>query len=87
MLARRVRPQVLAICERVLRQTPPQSPEDRYWLLATMAECAFGLEESERGVAYQAQADQQAPSDWMRESTRDQLGRWQRSSATPRYVF
>jgi hypothetical protein len=75
VLARRVRRQVLAVCEQTLQQAPPQNPADRYWLLATMAECAFGLDDRERGAAYLARADEESPSDWMRESTREQLKR------------
>jgi tetratricopeptide (TPR) repeat protein len=75
VLARRVRRQVLAICEQTLQQTPPQNQSDRYWLLATMAECAIGLDDPERGSAYLARAEEESPVEWMRESTREQLKR------------
>jgi hypothetical protein len=73
--AQRVRREVLEICERTLRETPPKERADRYWLLATMAECAVGLSDRRRADELIATANADAPADWMRESTADQLRR------------
>jgi hypothetical protein len=81
--ARRVRQEVLQICEKWLTDNPePESAEarakyakDRYWVLATMAEAAMGLGDEEKGQAQWAIAAAAAPEPWMKASTEEQLGK------------
>ena len=75
VLARRIRRQVLAICERLVQEQSSRSRDERYWILATMAECAFGLDDPERSAAYLARADEEASADWMQAATQEQLTR------------
>ncbi|MES2924476.1 MAG: TRAFs-binding domain-containing protein [Verrucomicrobiota bacterium] len=81
--ARRVRREVLAICERWQKANPPPetaSPEtlakfksDEYWVLATIAEAQVGLEEGESGEARLSEAMVAAPLAWMGQATKDQV--------------
>jgi tetratricopeptide repeat protein len=83
--ARRVRKEVLTICEEWLAANKPpggegvaenamkQYQENQYWVLATMAEAHIGLEDETRGGARLAEAFALAPADWMKQSTTAQL--------------
>ena len=66
--ARRVRRQVLQLCEVALRAQPGD-----YWLLATMWEAAVGLEDDDAAAKWAEQAKACAGEGWMLESTRSQL--------------
>jgi hypothetical protein len=82
VVARRVRREVLAICDQWLASNQPPDGRDtqatgefqafRYWVLATRAEALFGLEdataEHELQAAYAA-----APQDWMKATTQRQI--------------
>ncbi|MFL6594606.1 MAG: TRAFs-binding domain-containing protein [Chthoniobacterales bacterium] len=80
--ARRVRQEVLEICEQWLRENPVMpdaSPaasakpaESRYWVLATVAEAHVGLEDG-KGDQALAEAFAAAPQDWMKQSTQEQV--------------
>ncbi|HEU4452229.1 MAG TPA: tetratricopeptide repeat-containing protein, partial [Longimicrobium sp.] len=82
--ARRIRREVLAICDRWVAENPAPdaaalSPdaldkalEARYWMLATQAEAAIGLEDP-RGDQLLREAFAAAPHDWMKESTQQQV--------------
>jgi len=86
VLARRVRSEVLAICDRWLKDNPKpvagaateqalkQDAETRYWVSATMGEAMVGLGQAaaEQSLATTYAA---APAGWMADSTRDQVGR------------
>jgi hypothetical protein len=87
VLARRVRKEVKAICEKWLAQNPPatapagaapqavqQAAEHRYWVLATLGEAMLGLGDT----AAQQQLDTAyaaAPYAWMADTTREQIAR------------
>jgi hypothetical protein len=87
--ARRIRKEVLEICEKWLADNPaPESPEalkkyrqDRYWVLATMAEAAVVAGDETGGQAQLATAIAEAPEPWMGESTREQIGKLQKQLA------
>ena len=81
--ARRVRSEVISICEEWLADntTVPTVPETqrsaqflarRYWVLATIAEARIGLEDTE-GERNLQEALDLAPEEWMRQSTREQV--------------
>ena len=82
--ARRVRAEVLAICERWLaeNEAAPGAPglaargakflESRYWVLASLAEAHIGLDEPQ-GRALLAQAIAEAPATWMKDTTQAQV--------------
>jgi hypothetical protein len=86
VLARRVRSEVFAICDRWLKDNPQpvagaateqalkQDAETRYWVNATMAEAMVGLGHA---AAQQSLATTYAaaPAAWMADSTRDQVAR------------
>jgi tetratricopeptide repeat protein len=84
--ARRVRREVLSICERWLaaNKAPAagsagdkagvEDQKSRYWVVATMAEAYVGLGEEQRGEEQLATA-LPPPEPWMETSTREQIGK------------
>ena len=82
--AKRIRREVLAICEKWVAENPApdaaaltpealdKALEARYWMLATRAEAAIGLEDP-RGDQLLQEAYAAAPHPWMTESTQDQV--------------
>src|SRR5436190_14081306 len=79
--ARRVRREVIAICNQWLEsnaRTAPfpagsKFPEKRYWVLATLAEAEIGLEEEALGQQALEEAFAAAPEEWMKQSTHEQV--------------
>lgn len=74
VLARRVRREVLKICQQAL-EAGPTSDDDRYWILATMWEAAVGFEDEAAALKWGQQAEASKPEPWMRESTQTQIGK------------
>jgi tetratricopeptide (TPR) repeat protein len=84
VLARRIRREVISICEQALAARP-RTPEresvpgrqDRltedYWILATLSEAAYGLEDPVAAAKWRHEAEEAATDTWMLESTRPQL--------------
>jgi hypothetical protein len=85
--ARRVRKEVLSICEQWLADNPPPAslvgapkiatkhPESRYWLMATVAEAYFGVGDAAEGQHRLDEALSAAPQEWMGKTTQDQIGK------------
>ncbi len=85
--ARRVRKEVLAICEQWLAANPvpdaqsaspeavKQAQNNRYWVLATIGEAYVGLGDEAKGRAQLETAYAAAPEGWMAESTREQIAK------------
>lgn len=81
--ARRVRKEVLSICEQWLADNPAPStsegpqknPESRYWVMATVAEAYFGIGDAAEGQHRLDEALSAAPQKWMGKTTQDQIGR------------
>jgi Tetratricopeptide Repeats-Sensor len=79
--ARRVRREVISICDQWLESNLPPAPllpgskypEKRYWVLATLAEAQIGLEEEAMGQQRLDEAFAAAPEDWMKQSTQEQV--------------
>ncbi|HEY7554922.1 MAG TPA: TRAFs-binding domain-containing protein [Candidatus Binatia bacterium] len=83
--ARRVRKEVLGLCEEWLKSNPvPTDPdlnsqaskEDRrarYWVLATMSEAHLGLGDETKSQELFQKAMAIAPESWMMESTQEQM--------------
>jgi tetratricopeptide (TPR) repeat protein len=83
--ARRVRKEVLAICEQWLENNPipdaqsagpeavKQAQNNRYWVLATVGEAYLGLGEELEGQEQLAKAYAAAPAQWMADSTQKQI--------------
>lgn len=83
--ARRVRKEVIEICERWLEANPEPAgsevtqdalkkyQESRYWVLATLAEAYFGLGENTQAEQQRTKAYAVASADWMKEATQKQL--------------
>jgi len=79
--ARRVRREVVSICNQWLESNPRTTPlpsgskypEKRYWVLATLAEAEIGLEEEAMGQQRLEETFAAAPEEWMKESTREQV--------------
>jgi hypothetical protein len=70
--AQKVRSEVLKICETVLR-TEKLSNEDRYWVLATVAEAYLGVGDEANAGRQLEEAFAVAPAQWMRDSTSEQM--------------
>lgn len=87
-LARRVRQEVLTICEKWLAENPAmaasaateqarkQQAETRYWVLATLGEAMVGLGDPAAPQRLDA-IYASAPASWMADSTREQIGKLQ----------
>jgi tetratricopeptide (TPR) repeat protein len=79
--ARRVRKEVISICNEWLESNPRTAPlptgskfpEKRYWVLATLAEAQIGLEEDALGQQRLEEALAAAPEEWMKQSTQEQV--------------
>lgn len=83
--ARRVRHEVLVLCENWLKNNGQPSDPDptaqvqieyrrsRYWVLATMAEAYLGLDDEAKSQELLTQALAIAPEQWMVDSTQDQM--------------
>jgi hypothetical protein len=75
VLAQRVRREIIPLCESALAEGP-RTPEDRYWILATLWEAAVGLEDATGVAKWQPQAEGAATAKWMLDdSTLPQLAR------------
>jgi hypothetical protein len=79
--ARRVRREVLAICQNILTKENLK-PDDKYWVLATLAEAYVGIGDPQAqqklDEAYDAASD-----GWMKESTEGQLAKLRPLLADP----
>ncbi|MFO1153267.1 MAG: tetratricopeptide repeat-containing protein [Rhodospirillales bacterium] len=73
VLARRYRREVFEQCGRLL-EAAPKTAADRFWLLATRAEAAFGLARDDAGRLL-AEAVAAAPEPWMASTLEDQIGK------------
>ena len=79
--ARRVRKEVVSICNQWLESNPRTAPlppgskfpEKQYWVLATLAEAQIGLEDEALGQQRLEEAFAAAPEEWMKESTQEQV--------------
>jgi hypothetical protein len=79
--ARRVRKEVISICNQWLESNAPTAPlppgsklpEKRYWVLATLAEAQIGLEEEALGQQRLEEAFAAAPEEWMKQATQEQV--------------
>ena len=79
--ARRVRKEVVSICNQWLESNPRTAPlpagskfpEKRYWVLATLAEAQIGLEDEALGQQRLEEAFAAAPEPWMKETTQEQV--------------
>jgi Tetratricopeptide Repeats-Sensor len=83
--ARRVRKEVISICEDWLKNNPApdaekadaravrQYQENRYWVLATMAEAWFGLGDEAKSNQITEDANKQVPARWMEDTAREQI--------------
>jgi hypothetical protein len=70
--ARRVRREVLEICQKAL-DAGPRSKADKYWILATMWEASVGIEDEAAALQWGRQVAECEAAGWMRESTQTQL--------------
>jgi tetratricopeptide (TPR) repeat protein len=70
--AKRVRREVLAICETTLLNESLEN-EQKYWLLAAMAEAHLGLGDEHASALRLKEAFAVAAGQWMRDSTREQM--------------
>ncbi|HKH45597.1 MAG TPA: tetratricopeptide repeat-containing protein [Thermoanaerobaculia bacterium] len=85
--ARRVRKEVLTICEQWLAANPVpdassaspeavlQAQKNQYWVLATLGEAYLGLGDEVKGQALLETAYAAAPEGWMADSTREQMAK------------
>lgn len=67
-----VRREVLSICEASLG-TEKLSNDDKYWVLATMAEACLGIGDEDRAKQKLQEASAVASAQWMKDSTQEQM--------------
>lgn len=76
VLARRARSDVTNVCLGRLKALKEVGDAgERYWLNATLAECAVGLDDEVAAAEYMKQALQVASEAWMADSTNEQLAK------------
>jgi hypothetical protein len=78
VLARRVRRAVNGYCVQALesaRKADPRSPDQEYWIVATLWEAAVGLEDPATAAMWEQECKNVASKDWMVDSTRTQLAK------------
>jgi hypothetical protein len=86
ILARRVRKEVLEICQADLannsvaasdasEQGLEQFQNSQYWILATVAEAYFGLGDDVKGEEWLAKANESASKSWMQATTNEQIAK------------
>jgi hypothetical protein len=88
--ARRVRQEVISICNQWLTLNPPAAPPPagsklaviRYWVLASLAEAHIGLEEEALGQQRLEEALAAAPEEWMKQTTQEQVDKLKALLAT-----
>ena len=75
VLAQRARKRVLAICDSLLHSERTLPDQEEYWIRATMAEAWLGLGDAAKSQESldSAFALEPSPSEWMRNSTLEQL--------------
>jgi hypothetical protein len=87
VLARRIRRDVILICEQALA-VGPRAPDDTYWILATLWEAAYGLEDPVAVAKWQPEAEKAATARWMLENTRLQIEKLEKLlTASPRNIL
>lgn len=74
VLARRVREQVVAICNKLLNDNFDKRG-DKYWVWATLEESYFGLGRTAEWETAKKEAVALANIDWQRKSTEEQIGK------------
>jgi hypothetical protein len=75
--AERVRREVLSICESALTDSA-LSADDKYWVLATMAEAYLGVGDEAAARQKFQEASSVASAEWMKDSTQDQMDKLRR---------
>lgn len=75
--ATKVRREVIAICQNVLG-AERLSDEQKYWVLATMAEGLLGAGDGAAAAEKLREADALNPPQWMKDSTREQMDKLRR---------
>jgi hypothetical protein len=75
--AAKIRSEVLKICETLL-ETEKLSDDDKYWVLATMAEACVGVGDEERAKQKLQEAFAIASAQWMKDSTQEQIDKLRR---------
>jgi hypothetical protein len=62
---------------------PPKHPENRYWVMASVAEAYFGIGDATEGQRRLDEALSAVPQQWMGKTTRDQIGTKQLLADSP----
>jgi len=75
--AERVRREVLSICESALTNSA-LSADDKYWVLATMAEAYLGVGDEAAAQQKFQEASSVASAGWMKDSTQEQMDKLRR---------
>jgi tetratricopeptide (TPR) repeat protein len=70
--AERIRREVIKICESAMKDGGPPG-DDKYWVLATMAEAYLGIGDEANAEKSFQEAAAVASADWMKESTTEQM--------------
>ena len=73
VLAQRVRREVVEICNGLLDSGKKLTAEEKYWIMATLAEAWYGLDQPEKCEEVKHEAYAIAPKGWMKKSTEEQL--------------
>jgi len=69
-----VRRKVVDLCKNALA-SGDFNDEQKYWVMATLYEAAFGLGKTDQAEKWKTEAFNLPVSDWMFQSTEEQIGR------------
>lgn len=72
VIARRIREKVISICLKIMDGNFEERT-DCYWILATLEEAYFGINNMEKHLEYKEMAIKYLKEDWQRESTEEQI--------------
>lgn len=75
--ARRIREEVLELCEDWMKKNPTPDLTNWYWVKATEGEAFLGMNEPDKAQLTLNEAFDKAPESWMRSSTEEQIAKLQ----------
>lgn len=73
VLANRIREKVILICNQLMNDPNFKDRSDQYWIIATLEEAYFGIEDDLKYHEIKEQAKSLAKENWERKTTEDQI--------------
>lgn len=74
VIAKRIRKKVISICLKII-ENEFEERNDRYWIVATLEEAYFGIDNKEKYLEYKEKSLKYLNEDWQRDSTEEQINK------------